>query len=161
MAQGKEVTMRTKGPSMIVIAEKLDTLADNVKTIDCTVTEIRDKQLQNDVHMRSIIGPPHLEERLKTYVDAKDEHKQANSQQALIQMQTILQLEQQNAKLQLEAQIKAVDVRSENTETERRSNHEDNGKRLGKLERNMYIAIGALGLLQVVAVTIIETYLKK
>lgn len=146
---------------MLVIAEKLDTLGQTVTAIDCTVTEIRDKQLQNDVHMRSIVGPPHLEDRLKTYVDAKDEHKQANAQQALIQMQTILQLEQKNATLQLEAQIRAVDLRSENTETERRSNHVDNGKRIRKLERNMYIAIGALGVLQSAALIVIKVYFSK
>jgi hypothetical protein len=135
---------------MIVIAEKLDTLKETVSTIDCTVTEIRDKQIENDVHMKNIIGPPSLEDRLRAYVESKKEHERANGQQALIQVQTILQLEQQNAKLQLEAQIKAVDVRSENTETERKANHESNGKRLSKLERNMYIAMGAVAALQFV-----------
>lgn len=141
---------KTKGPSMIVIAEKLDTLTEKVSTIDSTVTEIRDKQIANDVHMKSIVGPPHLEERLKTYVDNKDEHKHATATQALLQVQTILQLEQKNATLQLEAKISAVDVRAVNTETERKSNHEQNGKRLSKLERNMYLLMGAIAALQFV-----------
>lgn len=142
--------MPTKGPSMIVIAEKLDTLTGKVSTIDSTVTEIRDKQIESDVHMKSIIGPPSLEDRLRTYVDEKSDHKTASNQQALIQVQTILQLEQKNCELRLGAQITAVDVRAANTEAERKVDHEDNGKRLGKLERNMYLLMGALGALQFV-----------
>lgn len=145
---------------MIVIAEKLDTLTEKVSTIDTTVTEIRDKQIANDVHMKTILGPPHLEERLKTYVDSKDEHKSANSQQALLQVQTILQLEQRNSQLQLESKITAVDVRATNTEAERKSNHEANGKRFSKLERNMYIALGALGALNFLVELAIKAYFK-
>ena len=135
---------------MVVIAEKLDTLTTTVSGISETVTEIRDKQIKNDVHMGDIIGPPSLEDRMRLYVDQKDEHKSANSQQALIQVQTILQLEQKNAKLELEAKIQAVELAAATTEKNRVDNHSENGGRLRKLERNMYIAIGGLGALDLV-----------
>lgn len=137
-----------KGPTMVVIAEKLDTLGATVVGISDTVTEIRDKQITNDVHMKSIIGPPSLEERVREYVDKQDAHKHTNLQQSLIQVQTILQLEQKNAQLTLEAKISAVDTRSEKTESERAINHAENGRRLNKLERNMYIAVGALAAIE-------------
>lgn len=139
-----------KGPTMVVIAEKLDTLGETVVNISDTVTAIREKQIANDVHMTNIIGPPSLEDRMRQYVNEQDAHKTNNHQQALIQTQTILQLEQKNCQLTLEAQIKAVDTRSEKTEFERAKNHEENGARFAKLERNFYIGIGALGAIEFV-----------
>lgn len=135
---------------MVVIAEKLDTLTTTVSDISDTVTEIRDKQLVNDVHMKDIIGPPSLEDRMRNYINGKIEHKENNNQQQLLQVQTILQLEQKNAKLELEAKINAVELASANTEKERKENHEQNGSRLSKLERNMYLAMGGLAVIDVV-----------
>lgn len=145
-----ETKTRSKGPSMVVIAEKLDTLSTTVSGISETVTEIRDKQLTNDVHMKAVIGPPSLEDRMRGYVDEKISHKENNSQQQLLQVQTILQLEQQNAQLKLEAKISAVELASANTEKERQNNHNENSGRLNKLERNMYFAMGGLAVIDVV-----------
>lgn len=148
-------TPKTKGsPSMIVIAEKLDTLTGKVESIGGTVREIHDKQLTTDLHIKDIIGPPHLEDRLIQYVDRKAERESAALQRDLAQVQTILQLEQQNAALKsdakldkVESEVKAVALLAATTESERRINHESNGRRIGKLERNMYIAMGALAAL--------------
>lgn len=135
---------------MVVIAEKLDTLTTTVTDISETVTEIRDKQLKTDVHMENIIGPPSLEDRMRDYVNSRVEHKGNNTQQTLLQVQTILQLEQKNSKLELEAKINAVELASANTENQRAKNHEENSGRLTKLERNMYFAMGGLAVIDMV-----------
>ena len=135
---------------MVVISEKLDTLTTTVRDVSETVTEIRDKQLKSDVHMENIIGPPSLEDRMRDYVNAKVEHKENNNQQALLQVQTILQLEQKNAKLELEAKINATELASANTEKARIENHKENNSRLTKLERNMYLAMGGLAVIDLV-----------
>ena len=131
------------------IAQQLDTVCKTVETIDATVTEIRDQQIANNVHISAIVGPPSLEDKLRAYVDAKTEHKSNNSAQQLVQVQTILQLEQQNSELRLQSQIKTVDERSKITEKDREKNHVENTARFQKIERILYMLVGGLVVVEV------------
>lgn len=111
-----------------------------------------------EANIKSIVGPPSLEERLRNYIDGRDEHGKRNAQDALVNLQKILeqdsqirQLQTENRILQQSAEIAKLQATTEQTERLRLENHIANqaetaklSRRLGKVERN--VLIGQAGL---------------
>lgn len=130
-------------------------ISRNLEAIREKVTAIHERQIQTDFHLKSIIGPPSLEERLKQNIDDSKRHVQANADQKLLQAQEIMRLQGENVRLTLESQLSGhkselleLKVTAEKTETTRVQNHEANDRRIRKIEHKMYMALGAIATLQ-------------
>ena len=139
------------------VYEKLEAVSDNVDSMATSVKQIENKQITMDMHVSSIMTPPTLETRLKSYVDDAVSRNHASFMQALGNAQTIIQQGQRIAQLEMQSQIKDVASSAAQVERDRTQNHAENqshgittDNRLKVIERNMYMLIGALAIIQVI-----------
>ena len=87
------------------VYEKLEAVSDNVDSMATSVKQIENKQITMDMHVSSIMTPPTLETRLKSYVDDAVSRNHASFMQALGNAQTIIQQGQRIAQLEMQSQI--------------------------------------------------------
>jgi hypothetical protein len=120
----------TMAETVALIGQKVDTVCTTVERIDANVSKLSSAQAATEIHLKSIIGPPSLEERVNKSMDDKDAHKHSNVMQAILGVQEILTLKQENATLKMEASIasvaeslKIVAKSVEHTEQMRQENH--------------------------------------
>jgi hypothetical protein len=123
---------KTMAQEVALMGQKLDTVCTTVAKIDENVEVLKKAQAATDIHVKAIVGPPSLEDRLNASMDGKDAHKHANVMQAITGVQEILRLQQENATLKMEASIASVaaslkDVAKsvEQTEKMRKENHKE------------------------------------
>lgn len=122
---------KTMSETVALIGQQVETVSKTVAKIDANVEQLKTAQATTDIHVKSIIGPPSLEDRVNKSMDDKDNHKHANVMQAITGTQEILRLQQENATLRMDASIasvaetlKLVAQSVEHTEAMRKSNHE-------------------------------------
>jgi hypothetical protein len=150
------VASRSKGTvTMQAIAEKLDRVESAVSHTRDVVDELKATQREQQVHIKHLIGPPPLEERLRNYVDERDSHKQATAMQAILNVQTILQQDIKILKLELDKEIAQNRQATLQGDSSRERQHQDNQiraedheSRMRRMEKFMYLAVGALMLLE-------------
>jgi hypothetical protein len=150
------VAPRPKGSvTMQAIAEKLDRVESAVSHTRNVVDELKDTQIEQQVHIKHLIGPPPMEERIRNYVDERDSHKQTSAMQAILNVQTILQQDIKILKLELDKEIQANRHATQHCDQSRERQHQDNQNRaddhearMRRMERFMYAAVGALMLLE-------------
>lgn len=113
-----------------------------------------------DVHIKGIVGPPSLEDRLILRMDGRDDHIRRNQEEALRQSQTIMAQDLKISKLELEKQIIetrniAISNNAQLAEVEetRKRDHAANGKKqeatdkkvdkLSKIQNAAYVVLVA------------------
>lgn len=151
------------------VLRRLDEVSATLSGIASDLGEMRNWQGVTDVHIKNIIGPPTIEERMRTYADSRDDHKVRGLQDyigntAKLQEQSarIMQLEmeakiaaQQQATAEngfkIDASIKARDEQNREVQaklTEICKRQEDQTTKQESQARMLYIGWGMLLLLQ-------------
>ena len=174
MATVKAVQAGATGPSMgdvIGLLQNVQKGLDEMRTevrremgeIKDELTDVKEAAAVSAVHLGGLISPPGVEARMKKDFEDRLAHKDANQQQALMNVQRILEAGQQNVRLELEKKVDAGQQRLEelnrnleSNRAEQRQQHEDNktsaketAEDLKRLTGNMKAIFGGLILLQV------------
>lgn len=135
------------------MAEPLTTLLEKVAA---DVADTKERFAALDVHVKGIVGPPSLEERLRLYVDGRDEHGKKNAQESVQLVQKVLEqsiiiseLKLQKEILEAKAASQANGIVIAETEktrsrdhTENAARHEASEKKQEKTSRVVNIGIG-------------------
>jgi len=142
--------------SMQVIVQKLDAALEIGQSTQNTVNEMREHLAKHQVHIDQWIGPPSIEDKLRSYVDERNQHKENNFTQALMNLQKVVSLETENAQLKTQAEIRETNKTIEATDATRKIQHtenskryEDHEKRMRWLEYRVYGVAGAVIALQI------------
>lgn len=134
--------------TMEVIAEKVGATLELATSTKIVVDELRENQARQQVHIDQWIGPPSLEDRMRSYVDAGDEHKQNNFMQALGNAQKVIELKLENSELKLQASIEQGDSTRKLQHSENSKRSQDHETRMRKLELRVFTGMGALAALE-------------
>lgn len=76
-----------------------------LEKVAADVADTKERFAALDVHVKGIVGPPSLEERLRLYVDGRDEHGKKNAQESVQLVQKVLEQSIIISELKLHAEI--------------------------------------------------------
>lgn len=137
------------------MAEQLN-VTTLLEKVAADVADTKERFAALDVHVKGIVGPPSLEERLRLYVDGRDEHGKKNAQESVRLVQQVLEQSITISELKLHAEIleskaasQANGIKLDETEKTRSRDHLENlnrheasEKKQEKTSRVVNIGIG-------------------